>query len=171
MSLFEKIFQSNAKVCQGGFDVFLLGRKLYDDSVLNTTLSSTRKTQKKMAALEFFDQAIENFSKAIEQRPDVAQYYSVRAWIKAKLYDHEGGLLDACEAIRVCAIENEDNDYWDSFAKRTGYGRNKRKVVGIQDKGQVRAELETLRSKITDGDILAQHSMTFQLTRPRNYPM
>ena len=100
-----------------GYDFFMIGKKLSNDSILIPVLSNERRQQKKIAALEFFDQAIEkgydesdvyefrgmcldnlfyhfdaieDFNKAINKIPPKAILFNMRGMAKSFVYDYEG---------------------------------------------------------------------------------
>lgn len=111
-------------------------------------MSVGRRKQKEIAALEFFDQAIEkgyqeaevysfrgsclnnlgyeldaleDYNKAIAKDSERANPYFRRALIKESIYDYEGSMADLKEAIRLSKLDTEDNDFWNDYSKRTGY--------------------------------------------------
>jgi tetratricopeptide (TPR) repeat protein len=129
-------------------NAFDVAKQLYKDTILDKALSRERRNQKITAALEFFDQAIEkghdtalsfsfrgnclselgynidaleDYDKSIAKDPQKANPYYMRALIKKSIYDYEGSLADFKEAIRLSKLDNEDNEYWNSYAKNTGY--------------------------------------------------
>ncbi len=131
-----------------GQDSFKIGKKLSKDVVLDKSLSSERKQQKTIAALEFFDQAIEkgyneaevfasrgsilhdlnfhidalnDYNICITKNAQKASYYYARAMIKSYMFDYKGSSADFQEAIRLSKFDNEDTRYWNSYAKETGY--------------------------------------------------
>ena len=73
--------------------------------------------------LEFYFEALEDYNKAIEKKPrkGIANNYHMRSMIKDSLCDFEGSLADLREAIRLSKLDNEDNAYWNSYAKSTGF--------------------------------------------------
>jgi tetratricopeptide (TPR) repeat protein len=73
--------------------------------------------------LGFYFEALEDYNKAIEKRPrkGVASNYHMRSVIKSSLFDFEGSLADLKEAIRLSKLDNDDNAYWNNYAKSTGF--------------------------------------------------
>ena len=127
---------------------FQTGKELFSESVLENSLSSERKKQKLIAALEFLDKAIEkgyeeaeafsfrgmclrylnfdtddldDFNKCIELNSTNASYYYDRAMTKQYTYDFEGSIEDFKKAIELSKLENDDTRYWNEYSKQTGY--------------------------------------------------
>jgi tetratricopeptide (TPR) repeat protein len=132
-----------------GLDAFKVGKELYNASSQDRSLSVDRRRQKQIAALEFFDQAIErgyewadiylsrgsclnslgyeldaleDYNKAIEKDSEKAHPYFIRALIKESIYDYEGSIADIKDAIRLSKHKTEDNKYWNDYSRKTGYG-------------------------------------------------
>ncbi len=131
-----------------GYDIFKIGLQLSKDAVLDKSLSAERRQQKTIAALEFFDQAIQkgydeaevfalrasvlrdlnydidalnDYNICIDKNPNKASYYYDRALVKQFIYDYLGSLADFKEAIRLSKFDNDDTRYWNDYATRTGY--------------------------------------------------
>jgi tetratricopeptide (TPR) repeat protein len=144
-----KVDSKYTKAYFEGLEAFKIGKKLYNDSILVKPMSGDRRRQKEIAALEFFDQAIEkgyddadvyscrgsvlndlgylfdaleDYNKAIENDPQKANPYFMRALIRQNVYDYEGGILDLEEAVRLSKFETADNDYWNDYSEKTGFG-------------------------------------------------
>jgi hypothetical protein len=45
----------------------------------------------------------------------------MRSVIKDSLFDFEGSLADLKEAICLSKLDNDDNAYWNNYAKSTGF--------------------------------------------------
>ena len=130
-----------------GLEAYKIGRKLFRDSV-DYSFPKERRKQKTIAALEFFDTAIEkgydeadvfsfrgnclrdinyyldaldDFNASIDKDPERASFYYERAMTKQFIYDFEGSLLDYKEAIRLSKLDNANTKYWNEYAKQTGY--------------------------------------------------
>ena len=73
--------------------------------------------------LGFFFEALEDYNKAIEKnrKKGIANNYHMRSLIKDSLFDFEGSLADLIEAIRLSQLDNDDNAYWNNYAKSTGF--------------------------------------------------
>jgi tetratricopeptide (TPR) repeat protein len=73
--------------------------------------------------LGFYFEALEDYNKAIEKRPQkgVASNYYMRSLIKDSLFDFDGSLADLKETIRLSKLDNDDNTYWNNYAKTTGF--------------------------------------------------
>jgi tetratricopeptide (TPR) repeat protein len=73
--------------------------------------------------LGYYFEALEDYDKAIEKKPrkGIASNYHMRSIIKDSLFDFEGSLADLKEAIRLSKLDNDDNAYWDNYAKSTGF--------------------------------------------------
>jgi tetratricopeptide (TPR) repeat protein len=73
--------------------------------------------------LGFYFEALEDFNKAIDKKPrkGIANNYHMRSIIKDSLFDFEGSLADLKEAIRLSKLDNDDNAYWNNYAKSTGF--------------------------------------------------
>jgi tetratricopeptide (TPR) repeat protein len=73
--------------------------------------------------LGFYFEALEDYNRAIEKKPRkaIANNYFMRGTIKGSLFDFEGSLADLKEAIRLSKLDNDDNAYWDNYAKSTGF--------------------------------------------------
>jgi tetratricopeptide (TPR) repeat protein len=73
--------------------------------------------------LGYFFEALEDYNKAIERNPKkgIACNYYTRSLIKDSLFDYEGSLADLREAIRLSKLDNDDNAYWNNYAKSTGF--------------------------------------------------
>ena len=124
------------------------GKKLFSESVLDKSLSTQRRKQKKIAALEFLDKAIEigydeavafsyrgmclralnydidaieDFNKCIEKNPLIASYFYDRAMTKRFIYDYQGSLKDFKKAIELSKLDNDDTKYWNNYAKVSGF--------------------------------------------------
>jgi len=71
--------------------------------------------------LGFYFDALEDYNRAIakEPRKAVANIYYRRSLLKKSLFDYEGSLADLREAIRLSKLENDDNRYWNNYAKST----------------------------------------------------
>jgi len=71
--------------------------------------------------LGFYFDAIEDYNKAIERNPKqgIASNYHMRSLIKDTIFDYEGSLADIEEAIRLSKLDNDDNEYWNDYAKKT----------------------------------------------------
>lgn len=73
--------------------------------------------------LGFLFEALEDYNRAIEKKPKkgIAGNYFMRSMIKDSLFDFEGSLVDLKEAIRLSKLDNDDNTYWNNYAKKTGF--------------------------------------------------
>jgi tetratricopeptide (TPR) repeat protein len=74
--------------------------------------------------LGFYYDAIEDYNRAIESNSEraIANNYFMRSLIKDSIFDFEGSLSDINEAIRLSKLDNDDNAYWNEYAKKTtGY--------------------------------------------------
>jgi len=73
--------------------------------------------------LGFYFEALEDFNRAIEIKPrkGIAHNYFRRGMVKKSLFDFEGYLADLKEAIRISKLDNDDNAYWNNYAKSTGF--------------------------------------------------
>jgi tetratricopeptide (TPR) repeat protein len=159
MSIFSKLFGNNSSINQikqninsqnyfEGQKSFLIGKKLYSEALLDKLLSTERRKQKTIAALEFLDKAIEigyddvnvfsnrgmclrdlhydvdaieDFNKCIDKDPFKASYYYDRAMTKRFIYDYQGSLKDFEKAIELSILNNDDTRYWNNYAKKTGW--------------------------------------------------
>ncbi len=130
-----------------GLKAFEIGSKLYKEKE-DESISQERKKQKTIAAIEFFDTAIENdfndpdvycyrgyclldlqyeldalddFNRCVEIDPSNASYYQHRALTKSYLHDYDGSLLDYKEAIRLSKIPNSNTIFWNEIAIKMGW--------------------------------------------------
>lgn len=73
--------------------------------------------------LGFYFEALEDYNRAIEKNPrkHIAGNYHMRSMIKDSLFDFEGSLADLKEAIRLSRLDNDDNAYWNNYAKSQGF--------------------------------------------------
>lgn len=73
--------------------------------------------------LGFYFDALEDYNKAIEKglRKGIASSYHMRSVVKDSLFDFDGSIADLKEAIRLSKLENEDNAYWNDYARSTGF--------------------------------------------------
>jgi tetratricopeptide (TPR) repeat protein len=71
----------------------------------------------------FYFEALKDYNRAIEKKPrkGIASNYHMRSMIKDSLFDFEGSLADLKEAIRLSKLDNDDNAYWNNYAKSTGF--------------------------------------------------
>ena len=126
MNLFSKIFKKKISVQSTklykntndyieGEESFKIGWKLFKDYIIDESLSPERRKQKNIAALEFFDcaieygydkaevfsfrgiclrnlnydlDALEDFNKCIDKDPERASFYYNRAMTKQYIYDY-----------------------------------------------------------------------------------
>jgi tetratricopeptide (TPR) repeat protein len=137
------------KQTKGQTDAFLTGKQIWKDITLTGGSPEFRETKKK-EALRYFDQAIangydasevfslrgsclndlgfyfealEDYNKAIQQRPSkgIASNYHMRSMIKQSLLDFQGSLADLNEAIRLSKLDNDDNRWWNNHANTMGF--------------------------------------------------
>ena len=130
-------------------DAFRTGKQLWNDITRTGGSPELRETKKK-EALRYFDQAIangydasevfllrgsclndlgfyfdalEDYNKAIQKQPSqgIANNYFMRSIIKDSLFDFEGSVADLKEAIRLSTLDNDDNRFWNDYAKSTGF--------------------------------------------------
>jgi len=73
--------------------------------------------------LGFYFDALEDYNKAIQKQPSqgIANNYFMRSIIKDSLFDFEGSVADLKEAIRLSKLDNDDNRFWNDYAKSTGF--------------------------------------------------
>ncbi len=73
--------------------------------------------------LGLYYDALEDFNKAINLNPQkgIASNYCMRSFIKDSIYDFEGSIADIKEAIRLSKLNNDDNRWWNNYAKENGY--------------------------------------------------
>jgi len=73
--------------------------------------------------LGFYFEALEDYNRAIEKKPQkaIAGNYFRRSLVKKSLFNFEGSLADLKEAIRLSKLDNDDNAYWNNYAKSTGF--------------------------------------------------
>jgi tetratricopeptide (TPR) repeat protein len=73
--------------------------------------------------LGYYFEALEDFNLAITKHPrkGIASNYHIRSLIKDSLFDFDGSLADIKEAIRLSKLDNDDNAYWNNYAKSTGF--------------------------------------------------
>jgi hypothetical protein len=73
--------------------------------------------------LGFYFDALEDYDSAIERNPQkgIAQNYFERSIIKDSLMDFEGSQADLKEAIRLSKLDNDDNAFWNEYARSTGF--------------------------------------------------
>ena len=74
-----------------------------------------------LADLKYYSEAIEDFDKAIEINSEKADMYHARHFCKMEIGDFYGALSDLQEAIRLSKLDNENNNFWNEYAKKTGY--------------------------------------------------
>ena len=74
-----------------------------------------------LQALNFDLDAIDDFDRAILLAPGEANLYHMRSFSREAAGDHEGCVSDLQEAIRLSKIVNRHNDYWNGYAKETGW--------------------------------------------------
>jgi len=137
-----------------GEELYKIGRELSTESLSEKLFSPERRKQKIIAALEFFDKAIEkgydepevysfrgiclrdlnfdidaldDFNQCIDKNPDKANFYYSRAMTKEAINDFAGSLIDFKKAIELSMLDNEDTRYWNNYAKQTGYESATRK--------------------------------------------
>jgi tetratricopeptide (TPR) repeat protein len=95
--------------------------------------------------LGFYFDAIEDYNKAIERNPKrgIASNYHMRSLIKDTVFDYEGSLTDIEEAIRLSKLDNDDNEFWNDYAKKTlGYNTATQFYEWQQDIVKLRLGLE-----------------------------
>ncbi len=143
----SKSFNKLNNIFFNGYDSFKIGKKIYHDRIL-TNSSRVIKNIKIKVALWFFDRAIENgcdnsevfslrgsclndlgfyfdalddYNKAIEKNPEknIANNYFMRSLIKDSIFDFEGSLADAKEALHLSKLDNSDNRWWDNYSKKS----------------------------------------------------
>lgn len=142
----KSINQPNKEYFEGR-EAFIIGEKLWLESV-NSEGSHEDRKAKRHQALEYFDQAIdkgydnskvfilrgsclndlgfyyeaiEDYTNGIERNPKsgIASNYHMRSLIKQSIFDYKGSIEDIKEAIRLSTLDNEDNRYWNNYAKET----------------------------------------------------
>jgi tetratricopeptide (TPR) repeat protein len=74
-----------------------------------------------LADLKYYSEAIEDFDKAIEINSEKADMYHARHFCKMEIGDFCGALSDLQEALRLSKLDNENNNFWNEYAKKTGY--------------------------------------------------
>ena len=74
-----------------------------------------------LQALHFDHDAIDNFNKAISLAPEEANLYFMRSLSRAATGDLTGRVSDLQEAIRLSKIHNKYNEFWNNYAKETGW--------------------------------------------------
>jgi len=65
--------------------------------------------------------AIDDFNKAISLAPEEANLYFMRSLSRSATGDYTGCISDLQEAIRLSKIDNKYNDFWNNYAKETGW--------------------------------------------------
>ena len=137
-----------------GLEDFKIGKELFRESVQKVPMPPERRKQKITAALEFFDKAIEkgydkvevfsfrgmclrdlnfdldaieDFNRCIDKEPGRASFYYDRAITKQYIYDYDGSLSDFNKAIELSKLDNEDTEYWNDYAIKTGYNSGTQK--------------------------------------------
>jgi tetratricopeptide (TPR) repeat protein len=74
-----------------------------------------------LQGLGFHLDAIDDFGKAIAARPEDANWYFLRSLSRSHIGDFDGAIADMEEAVRLSKADNENNDYWNNYAKETGW--------------------------------------------------
>jgi tetratricopeptide (TPR) repeat protein len=95
--------------------------------------------------LGFYFDAIEDYNKAIEKNPTrgIASNYHMRSLIKDTIFDYEGSISDIEEAIRLSKVDNDDNEFWNDYAKKTlGYNTATEYYEWLRDAFKRRSKLE-----------------------------
>lgn len=70
---------------------------------------------------EFYYDSISDYNKSISLDSGKANVFYMRSLAKSFIKDFRGALEDIEEAIRKSKVDNEDNRYWNSYAKETGF--------------------------------------------------
>lgn len=70
---------------------------------------------------EFYYDAISDYNKSVSLDPGKANVFYMRSSAKVFIEDFKGALEDIEEAIRKSKVDNENNRYWNSFARETGF--------------------------------------------------
>ena len=71
-----------------------------------------------LSALEFHLDAIDDYNKAIIIEPEKADLFQARSLSKREVGDFEGEISDLKEAIRLSKFDNENNRFWNNYAKQ-----------------------------------------------------
>ncbi len=74
-----------------------------------------------LQALDFELDAIDDFSRAILLAPEETNLYFMRSLSRGVTCDLAGRVSDLQEAIRLSKIDSKYNDFWNNYAKETGW--------------------------------------------------
>ena len=74
-----------------------------------------------LQVLGFELDAIDDFNKAIAAKPEEANTYFLRGLSRGHTGDFDGAIAEMQEAVRLSKVDNENNDYWNDYAKETGW--------------------------------------------------
>ncbi|NLT52778.1 MAG: hypothetical protein GXX85_17885 [Ignavibacteria bacterium] len=72
-------------------------------------------------SLGFYFEALDDYNIAISKDTPKANLFYMRSFIRNSLCDYEGSVSDIKEAIRLSKFDNEENRYWNNYAKETGF--------------------------------------------------
>ena len=72
--------------------------------------------------LGFYFDALEDYDRAIQKHPrkDIADNFYMRSLNKKSIFVFDGSIADLKETIRLSKLDNEDDAYWNNYAKKEG---------------------------------------------------
>jgi TPR repeat protein len=129
------------------YDAFRIGKRIWKNVILTGGSPEWRENQHKEALgyfdgaiakgydaaevfslrgnclnnLGFYFDALEDYNKAIQRRPNNANDYFLRGMIKDSLFDFEGSFADLKEAVRLPKLDNDDNRSGDNYMRTLGW--------------------------------------------------
>jgi tetratricopeptide (TPR) repeat protein len=73
--------------------------------------------------LGFYFDAISAYDEAIPRNPKqgIVSNYHMRSLVKDSIFDYKGSLTDIEEAIQLSELDNDDNRFWNEYARKTGF--------------------------------------------------
>ncbi len=119
------------------FDAFLKGKELYSERKFQDAMDYFDRAIQSgvddsyseiyelraisLQSLNFDLEAIDDFNKAISLKPEEANLYFMRGLSRGVIGDFTGRVSDYKEAVRLSEIENKYNEFWNNYAKETGW--------------------------------------------------
>lgn len=100
---------------------------------------------------EFYYDAISDYNISISLDSGKANVFYMRSLSKTFIEDFKGALEDIEEAIRKSKVDNEDNRYWNSYARETGFDSATQKYEIDLERSKERLE-RSMRFKEFESD-------------------
>lgn len=169
MSWFSNLFKKKENVTTEidrkwsvGYSAFEKGKTLYFNKQYNDSLPYFDKSIENgydeaeafefrancLSELEYYYDALDDYNISIQKNSENCDIYYMRSWTKQAIGDIEGQVEDIKEAIRISKLDIPNSNYWNQYAKETGYnsGADRYEMDLIMAEG--RLESEILNKKI-----------------------